>query len=221
MFMTQKSQRKPLSHKKKPTSPRKQNWKMALPVVGISLALLISAAGLRAVLTAHPHTQIGGPYTLTNENGRVVSQADFHGHYTLIYFGYTHCVDVCPLTLATVSAALDELGTQGQEITPIFISVDPERDTPPVVKEYIQRFSTRIVGLTGTEAELQPIMTAFHVSARRRANTGNGYLMDHSSLLYLMDGQNHLVGMIPVDSSAHPIAVDLKQLLPPPKNHPA
>ncbi|GCD75706.1 electron transport protein SCO1/SenC [Acetobacter pasteurianus NBRC 3299] len=198
----------------------RQNWKTILPVMGIIFALLIGATGLRTVLTSQSHTQIGGPYALTDENGHMVSQSDFQARYTLIYFGYTHCVDICPLTLATVSAALDELGPQGQNITPIFISVDPARDTPAVVREYIQRFSPRIVGLTGTEAQLQPIMAAFHVSARRRVSNGPGYLMDHSSLLYLMDGQNHLAGMIPVDSSAHQIAVELKQLLPSPKNHP-
>ena len=221
MPMTQKSSRTTISDRRKSRSPHKQNWKTILPVAGILFALLIGATGLRVVLTSRSHTQIGGPYALTDENGHVVSQAAFQGRYTLIYFGYTHCVDVCPLTLATVSAALDELGSQGKNITPIFISVDPARDTPAVVKEYIQRFSSRIVGLTGTEAQLQPIMTAFHVSARRRAITGDGYLMDHSSLLYLMDGQNHLAGMIPVDSSAHQIAVELKQLLPPSKNHPS
>ncbi len=212
--MSQKSSRKTISDKRKLPSPRKQSWKTVLPVLGVILALLIGATGLRAILTSHPHTQIGGPYALTDENGHIISQADFQGRYTLIYFGYTHCVDICPLTLATISAALDELGPQGQNITPIFISVDPARDTPAVVREYIQRFSPRIVGLTGTEAQIQPIMTAFHVSARRRASKGDGYLMDHSSLLYLMDGQNHLAGMIPVDSSAHQIAVELKQLLP-------
>ncbi|MEW9298481.1 SCO family protein [Acetobacter oryzifermentans] len=219
--MTQKSPRKTISDRRKPPSPRQQNWKTILPVMGIIFALLIGATGLRAVLTSHSHTQIGGPYALTDENGHVVSQTDFQGRYTLIYFGYTHCVDVCPLTLATVSAALDEFGPLGQNITPVFISVDPARDTPAVVKEYIQRFSPRIVGLTGTEAQLQPIMAAFHVSARYRTSNGAGYLMDHSSLLYLMDGQNHLAGMIPVDSSAHHIALELKQLLPPPKNHPS
>lgn len=190
-------------------------WKKILPVLGAVLVLLAGAAGLRAVLVSQHHAPIGGDYTLIDGYGKTRTQADFYGHFTLLYFGYTHCVDVCPLTLATVSAALDELGAQGGRVTPVFISVDPERDTPEVIQNYVQRFSPKIVGLTGSEAQLQPVMKVFHVSARHRSGDGAGYLVDHSSLLYLMDGQNHLAGMIPVDSSAHQIAADLKRLLPP------
>ncbi|WP_395495694.1 SCO family protein [Acetobacter sp. KSO5] len=194
--------------------PRRQEWKKIFPLLGIVLLLFSGAAGLRIFLTSQQHTQIGGPYTLVNGQGKTVTQAAFKGRYTLLYFGYTYCVDVCPLTLATVSAALDELGKQGQSIIPVFISVDPERDTPKILQEYVERFSPRIVGLTGSEMQLQPVMKAFHVSARRHAPNGSGYLVDHSSLLYLMDGQNHLVDMIPVDASATQIASELRRLLP-------
>lgn len=193
---------------------RRQEWKKIFPLLGIILFLFSGAAGLRIFLTSQEHTQIGGPYTLVNGQGQTVTQAAFEGRYTLLYFGYTHCVDVCPLTLATVSAALDELGKQGQNIIPVFISVDPERDTPKVLQEYVERFSPHIVGLTGSETQLQPVIKAFHVSARLHTPNGSGYLVDHSSLLYLMDGQNHLVGMIPVDASAHQIASELRRLLP-------
>ena len=201
---------------KQASSARRQEWKKIFPLLGIVLFLFSGAAGLRLFLTSQQHTQIGGPYTLVNGHGQTVSQADFEGYYTLLYFGYTHCVDVCPLTLATVSAALDELGKREQSIIPVFISVDPERDTPAVLQEYVERFSPHIVGLTGSESQLQPVMKAFHVSARRHAPNGSGYLVDHSSLLYLMDGHNHLVGMIPVDASAHQIASELRRLLPSP-----
>lgn len=211
--MKQKSRRKQSAPGKSFFSTL-QGWKTVLPIVAVVVVLLSGATGLRVMLTSQPRVQIGGPYTLLDGQGQVVTQEAFHGHYTLIYFGYTHCVDVCPLTLATVSSALDELGRQKQSIMPIFISVDPERDTPEVVLNYVQRFSPRIIGLTGTEAQLQPVMKAFHVSARHRAGNGEGYLVDHSSLLYLMDGQNHLVGMIPVDSSAHQIAAEIRRLLP-------
>lgn len=202
---------------RRPQTPStRPSWKTALPVFGVALALLAGAAGLRGVLMGHPHVRVGGPYALTDGAGRSITQAAFKGHYTLIYFGYTHCVDVCPLTLATVSAALEELGRRGRGVIPVFISVDPARDTSQVVQDYVQRFSPRIVGLRGEEAQLEPVMRAFHVSARLRSGTGEGYLVDHSSLLYLMDGQNRLVGMIPVDSSAHQIAAELKRLLPQP-----
>lgn len=194
---------------------RWQEWKKIFPLLGIILLLFSGAACLRIFLTSQKHTQIGGPYTLVNGQGQIVTQVAFEGHYTLLYFGYTHCVDICPLTLATVSAALDELGKRGESIIPVFISVDPERDTPKVLQDYVERFSPRIVGLTGSETQLQSVVKAFHVSARRQAPNGSGYLIDHSSLLYFMDGQNHLVGMIPVDASAHQIASELRRLLPP------
>lgn len=194
---------------------RWQEWKKIFPLFGIILLLFSGAACLRIFLTSQKHTQIGGPYTLVNGQGQIVTQAAFEGHYTLLYFGYTHCVDICPLTLATVSAALDELGKRGESIIPVFISVDPERDTPKVLQDYVERFSPRIVGLTGSETQLQSVVKAFHVSARRQAPNGSGYLIDHSSLLYFMDGHNHLVGMIPVDASAHQIASELRRFLPP------
>ncbi|GBQ88113.1 electron transport transmembrane protein Sco1/SenC/PrrC [Gluconacetobacter johannae DSM 13595] len=180
----------------------------------MTVALLAAAAAFRTLLTSQNHDTVGGPYALTDGYERAVTQDDFRGRYTLIYFGYTHCVDVCPLTLGTMSAALDELGPKGRAVTPMFISVDPERDTPPVVQDYVSRFSPRIVGLTGTDRQLRPVMDAFHVSAGRHAGNGSGYLIGHSSLLYLMDGRNHLVGMIPVDSSSHQMAADLSRMLP-------
>lgn len=213
-----------MMNRKKPTKialtkpmplSRWQEWKKIFPLLGIILLLFSGAACLRIFLTSQKHTQIGGPYTLVNGQGQIVTQAAFEGHYTLLYFGYTHCVDICPLTLATVSAALDELGKRGESIVPVFISVDPERDTPKVLQDYVERFSPRIVGLTGSETQLQSVVKAFHVSARRQAPNGSDYLIDHSSLLYFMDGQNHLVGMIPVDASAHQIASELRRLLPP------
>ncbi len=194
--------------------PVKRDRRAIFVIAGAAFLLVAGAAGFRTLLTGQRHAVVGGPYALTDGAGRRVTQADFRGRYTLLYFGYTHCVDVCPLTLATVSAALDEPGLRGRAVTPLFVSVDPERDTPPVVKDYVSRFSPRIVGLTGTEAQLRPVMDEFHVTARRRAGSGPDYLVDHSSLFYLMDGRNHLVGMIPVDSSANQIAADLARLLP-------
>lgn len=202
------------SSRGKTSSSSRQEWKKFLPFFSIILALLCGSAALRVFLTSQHHGQIGGPYTLTNDQGQTITQRNFQGHYTLLYFGYTHCVDICPLTLATVSAALDELGEQGRRVIPVFVSIDPTRDTPEILREYVQRFSPRIVGLTGDETQLQPVMKAFHVSARRHSSGTTDYLVDHSSLLYLMDGQNHLVGMIPVDSSAHQIASELRRFLP-------
>ncbi|GAA4477501.1 SCO family protein [Gluconacetobacter asukensis] len=179
--------------------------------------LLLAAAGLRTLVLDRPHATIGGPYALTDEQGRAVTQADFHGHYTLIYFGYTHCIDVCPLTLATVTTALDQLGPRAASVVPVFVTVDPARDTPSVVRDYVAHFSPRIVGLTGSPAQIDPVLAEFHVLARRHPAMSSlpdgAYLMDHSSVLYLMDGNNHLAAMLPVDSSPQAIADRLRTVL--------
>lgn len=184
----------------------------------VPLGLLLAAAGLRTLVLDRPHATIGGPYALTDDHGHAITQADFHGRYTLIYFGYTHCIDVCPLTLATVTTALDQLGPRAAAIVPLFVSVDPARDTPAVVRDYVARFSHRIVGLTGSPAQVQPVLDSFHVMARRHVSTTDipdgAYLMDHSSVLYLMDGNNHLAAMLPIDSSPQAIADRLRTVLP-------
>ncbi|MBB2201559.1 SCO family protein [Gluconacetobacter tumulisoli] len=186
-------------------------------IIAVAALLLGGAALYRTVVGLLPHARIGGDYTLVDDRGRTVSQDMFRGRYTLIYFGYTHCIDVCPLTLATVTAALAELGPRQDEIVPLFISVDPARDTPDVVHRYVASFSPRIVGLTGSDAEIGRTLAEFHALARRRPepHQADGYLMDHSSVLYLMDGDNRLVSLFPVDSSAPDIALRLRRLLPP------
>jgi protein SCO1/2 len=178
----------------------------------LTLALLAGAAGFRWLLNSHQNT-IGGPYELLDTQQRRVTQANFRGHYTVLYFGYTHCIDICPLTLDTLSAALDRLGPEGRTIVPIFISVDPERDTPAVMRNYLARFSPRIVGLSGTPDQLKPVLKAFHVTVHRRDTKVPDYLIDHTSILYVIDRQNHLVGMIPVDDNVEQMATDLARLL--------
>lgn len=189
------------------------NRKTVILIAAVALGLLVGATGFRMLLTSQHHETVGGPYALSDGHGHAVTQADFRGRYTILYFGYTHCIDVCPLTLATVSAALDRLGTRGHDVTPIFISVDPERDTPPVVQAYVTRFSPRIVGLTGTADQLRPVLAAFHVTVHQRDGKARDYLVDHTSLLYVMDGRNHLVSMIPVDASVDQMANDLSRVL--------
>jgi len=190
----------------------------ALPVAAIVGLILAGAFGLRSLLMMPASHPIGGPYTLVDTQGHEVTQARFHGRYTLIYFGYTHCIDVCPLTLATVSQALDAPGLSAKKIVPVFITVDPARDTPRVVGDYVSHFSPDIVGLTGSTAQIHAVVEEFHVMVRRRdaamAQMRDDYLMDHSSVLYLMDGDNQLVSVLPVDTSPQEIAMRLRHLLP-------
>ncbi|QDH17028.1 SCO family protein [Swingsia samuiensis] len=201
-----------------PSSPQKHKTNShTSPVIFIivfTCLLLIGAIIFRNfILHAENTRQIGGPYSLLDGHRNLITQNNFKGHFTLIYFGYTHCIDVCPLTLATVSEALKELELQKTPIIPLFISVDPTRDTPENVEEYVSHFSPHIIGLTGSAQQIQPVLNEFHVTVHRYLGKSKEELLNHSSLLYLMGPHNNLIGLIPVDSSAHQISTELKRLL--------
>jgi protein SCO1/2 len=131
---------------------------------------------------------IGGPFTLTDQNGHRVTEKDFLGKYMLVFFGYTYCPDVCPTELQVMTEALKQMGPKADVIQPIFISFDPERDTPETLKTYVGNFSPQLIGLTGTEQEIAAAAKAYRVYYSKVKDSGgaNDYLMDHSSILYLM-----------------------------------
>ncbi|MDI6653889.1 SCO family protein [Gluconobacter japonicus] len=210
--------------RKKPKQPTQKQparlseaKKLVAPVVIIAV-LFLGAIGMRGIFLNRAAHALGGPYTLIDTHGRTITERQFQGRYTLIYFGYTHCIDVCPLTLETVTQALDLMGKEAHHIVPLFITVDPSRDTPEIVADYVSHFSPEIVGLTGTESQIHAVIDSFHVMARRRGpsadHMSSGYLMDHSSVLYLMDGNNRLVSVLPVDTSPEEIATRLRRLVP-------
>lgn len=129
---------------------------------------------------------VGGPFTLTDQYGNPRSSADFHGRFMLIYFGYTYCPDVCPTTLAVIADALGKLGKQADRLAPIFITIDPQRDTPDVLKAYLKSFDPRFIGLTGDSKAIAEVARAYRVYYRKRPLEGGGYALDHSSQIYLM-----------------------------------
>ncbi|PPR10797.1 MAG: hypothetical protein CFH41_01372 [Alphaproteobacteria bacterium MarineAlpha11_Bin1] len=133
---------------------------------------------------------IGGPFTLTDQTGRTRTEKDLNGSYNLIYFGYTFCPDVCPTALQVISNAMDLLEKDLQNsITPIFITVDPTRDTVEHLKSYVENFHPRMIGLTGTEVEIAKAARAYRVFYSKSENTDDttDYLMDHSSIVFLMN----------------------------------
>ncbi len=150
---------------------------------------LLPTAGMRSVGQA----LVGGPFTLTDQNGKRVTEQDFRGKFMLIYFGFTYCPDVCPTALQVMAAALDKLGPKGERITPVLISVDPERDTPTQLAQYVKSFHPRLVGLTGSPQEVEAVAKAYRVYFKKVADPKStaGYTMDHSSIVYVMgpDGQ--------------------------------
>ncbi len=158
-------------------------------------------------------TTVGGPYALTDQDGRPRSSADFRGRFQLIYFGYSFCPDVCPTTLAVMSDALDKLGADANRIVPIFITVDPDRDTPKVMKQYVAAFGPRFMGLTGSQAALDKVEKEFRVYARKQPLEGGTYAMDHSSVVYLMGPDGRLVKYYNDPLSPDQLAKDLKSRL--------
>lgn len=167
----------------------------------------------RTVVTGQ--AQIGGPYHLIDQTGAPKSDADFHGRWQLIYFGYSFCPDVCPTTLAVIAQALDKLGGDARRIQPIFITVDPARDTPKVLADYMKAFRPDFIGLTGSAAQIAQVEQAFHVYAKKRptdpGHPERGYGMDHSSVIYLMGPNGKLVSFYDEAISADDLAKDLKQ----------
>ena len=166
-------------------------------------------APYRAASTPVP---IGGPFTLTGPDGKTVSNTDFRGKWMLVYFGYTHCPDACPTALNDIGVALGMMKQRSTSVAPVFITVDPERDTPAVMGAYTHQFSPQIVGLTGPQNTIARAEHEFHVYAARHPTPGGGYEMDHSNIIYVMDPSGHFAGII--DGSANPedIAAQVEKL---------
>lgn len=156
-------------------------------LAGGALAFFLRPVGSPSVSVGT--AAIGGPFSLTNHLGQRVTENDFAGRLLLVFFGFTHCPDVCPAGLQVMSAALDKLGAKADGVVPIFVTVDPARDTPEVMKSYVSAFHPQLVGLTGTEAEIQAMSKTYRVYAKRVDDPGSpdGYTMDHSGFIYLMD----------------------------------
>jgi len=129
---------------------------------------------------------IGGPFRLIDQDGHVRTDKDFRGRFVLVYFGYSFCPDVCPTTLAVMQGALEKLGHRADRIVPVFVSVDPARDTPTVLKAYLESFGPRFVGLTGDAQAIARIAHEYHVFYSKQKVPGGTYAMNHSSEIYLM-----------------------------------
>jgi protein SCO1/2 len=137
------------------------------------------------------------------------SEADFRGKYMLMFFGYTYCPDVCPTTLAVMSAALDMMGSRAERIVPIFVTVDPKRDTPEAIKSYLSAFGPRWVGLTGTPDEIAGIAKEYRVYFRVNAGEGADYTVDHSGVVYLMKPDGSYLANYSLANSPDTMAADL------------
>ncbi|MHA1164660.1 MAG: SCO family protein [Alphaproteobacteria bacterium] len=161
-------------------------------IVSISSAVALGTVLFR---TPNPEPQIvsgkaliGGPFTLTDHTGKRVTEKDFLGKLSLVYFGYTYCPDVCPAELQVMAAAIDELGAKKKMVTPIFITIDPERDTVEQMNSYVSNFHEQLIGLTGTPQEIKAVTGAYKIYYKKVSDdpSSTDYVMDHSSIVYLM-----------------------------------
>ena len=155
---------------------------------------------------------VGGPIKLTGHDGEVVSGEQFRGKYMLVFFGYTYCPDVCPAGLQVMTSALEELGTKADNVQPLFITIDPERDTVPVMASYVENFHPRLIGLTGTPEQIDTVAKAYRVYYKKAGDDAD-YLMDHSSILYLMDAKGKFAKHFTYTTDAAALAKQLQEFI--------
>ena len=193
------------------TAPRSR----AFAIRAVVAAAVVIAAGVLAFVLASPPggpraALIGGPFALQGGNGRTVSDQTLKGRPYLVYFGYTHCPDVCPTELAKISDILSKMGDK--PIPALFITVDPERDTPKVMADYVSSFNTAILGLSGSLEAVEAAEKAFRVYARKGQPQADGdYSMDHSSIVYLMDKNGAFVEAFNVERPPADAAKELEK----------
>ncbi|WP_454642456.1 SCO family protein [Bradyrhizobium liaoningense] len=178
-------------------------------IVGL-LIMFWAMGGLSKV--AQP-AAIGGPFQLTDQNGKAVTDKSLKGKPTLIFFGYTHCPDVCPTSLFEISEVLRVMGKDADKINAVFISVDPERDTPATMKDYLSSFDPHLEGLSGDPAETAKVISSYRVYAKKVPTKDGDYTMDHTALIYLMDRDGRFVSPFNLKRTPEEAAADLKKYL--------
>jgi protein SCO1/2 len=187
-------------------------------VFALAVSLLALGAAVGAfLLTRGGETQssaaIGGRFTLVDTAGKTVTDRSYRGKWLLIYFGYTFCPDACPTALSNMGVALKKLGPTADSLQPLFITVDPKRDTVQVMSDYMTSFDPRIVGLTGTQAQTDNVTKAYRVYAAPQNTKGGDYLVDHSAYIYLMDPQGRFVNVISGAASGDEMAERLRNAI--------
>jgi len=156
---------------------------------------------------------IGGAYTLTDQNGHAVTDKTYLGRWQIVYFGYTHCPDACPTALNNIADALGDLGANAAKIVPIFVTIDPARDTKTVLKDYLANFGASFVGLTGSASAIAAAEQEYHVYAVKRPETNGDYEMDHSSVIYIMNPQGQFITNFTDQTDPGVMATKLKALM--------
>ena len=188
------------------------NVRMFLPLLTILVAGCDN--GPQRVAPPLEGARLGGPFTLTDQAGRTVRESSFAGKYRIVYFGYTFCPDVCPVDVRNIGAGLKAFESRNTAlagaVVPIFITVDPARDTPPVLSQFVSAFHPRMVGLTGSEAAIARVAKDYAIYFHKGAMTsGGGYMVDHSRQAYLMDREGKPIALLPAEAGPEAVAAEL------------
>ncbi len=189
--------------------------RILLLVGGIAAAVVLVLSALIFVQTGSGTDmhRIGGPFAMTEMTGHAVTDADLKGKPTALFFGFTHCPAVCPVTLQVLTNVLDRMGADADRMNVVFVTVDPERDTPESMRQYLASFDSRIRGFTGTEAQLAAMASAFKVQFRRVPLDGGDYTMDHTAAVMLFDARLRFAGTFTSDDDETAIRGKLERLV--------
>ena len=181
-----------------------------------ALALVLTApeAPLGSQKTISSGTAlVGGPFTLTRTDGKTVTDQDFRGKWMMVFFGYTSCPDACPTALNNMGVALQKLGQNADKLQPLFITVDPHRDTAETMSAYLESFDSRIIGLTGTQAQIDDVVKRYRVHVKLYTEQGQNYLVDHTSYFYIMGPNGKFVDVIDGGTPGEQLADEIRRLL--------
>jgi len=178
-----------------------------------SIVLVVILVSGRDPVPSAGAAAIGGPFSLTDQNGRTVTDKDLRGHPFLVFFGFTHCPDVCPTSLFEISEVLGKLGPDAQKVSALFVTIDPERDTPAAMKDYLSSFNPRVVGLTGDPAAIAAVAKEYRVYVKKVPLDNGDYTMDHTALVYLMDKDGRFVTPFNLKRTPEDAAADLRSYL--------
>ncbi len=195
------------------------NARRATRALALTLALGLALCGCTQRQLGHHLTDVSGlvaplEFHMTDQDGAPVSAASYRGDVVMLYFGYTHCLDACPTTLATLADAIGQLGAQGKRVRVLFVTVDPRRDSEPVLKRYVSNFGPQFVGLRGTRAQLTDMIKRYRVSYHYEKPDANGaYEVDHSSAVFIFGGRGRARLLAQTGAPAAVLAADLRQLL--------
>jgi protein SCO1/2 len=192
-----------------------RSLRLVVPMTALAIGVVLLAATLYLTFfdrNAPAVSAIGGPFQLVAQDGRTFTDKDLKGEPTLMFFGYTHCPDVCPTTLFDMSETFKKLGTDAK-IRGVFVTVDPERDTPAVMKDYLSNFDPRIIGLSGDKSAVDVAIKDYRVYARKVPTENGEYTMDHTALVYLLDKQGRFVNAFNLDRPPQDAAKDLQRHL--------